>query len=521
MKNKDLKAQLDTAKIQIKNLNEFIIEQRKAYEATIKSMYKRIDSLYSDLQKSNARINELEVENKMLKDKIVEKDKEIDELKLTVSNLTARLKKDSTNSSKPSSTDGFNKKIHNSREKSTKKPGGQFGHTGHGLELFQNPSEIIEIKDEKCDCGKIILYNPNCLSAKQKVDIEILTKITEYQVFEGICEGCGKRHTSEFPDEIINTVKYGENLKSLVAMLSNEGMVSISRTVEMVSGLTDNKINLSEGTVVNINYELAKNCEPIVEEIKDALIKANVLFVDETGVRINGKLKWVHTVCTDDTTLYMVDAKRGNEATAAIDILPYFVGILMHDHFKAYYKYTTMDHAECNAHIIRYLKNIIEIFQRTEAEELLTFLVEANNTKKNEIINGRPSFTAEKIDELENKYSDILERWQKKYQDELANLKVSKYHNEEKCLIKRLIEYKEEHLRFIKDFQVPFDNNTAERALRMIKTKSKVSGGFRSEKGSSSFAKIRSVIATAKKRGENVYQLFGKLFSGKEITLTS
>jgi len=516
---KDLKAQLKTVDNQVKILTEFVDEQRKAYDLKIESLNKRIDLLYTDLCKANTKIKELEEENKKLREKETRRVKEIDELNLTINKLTARIKKDSSNSSKPSSTDGFKKKVHNHRKKTGRKPGGQPGHKGNSLKLFADPTQIIKCKKEHCKCGGNIVYKSECVSKKQHVDIEIIVKITEFQTFEGACDYCGKQYTSKFPEDIINTVNYGDNLKAVIAMLTNEGMVSIKRTVEIVSSLTNSRINVSEGTVVNINYDLAKNCEPLISEIKSDLIKANVLCVDESGVRINGKLNWIHTACTDDTTLYMIDKKRGTEATDNMGILAYFVGVLMHDHLKSYYNYKTMDHAECNAHILRYLKGIIEIFKRKEAEELLSFLVKVNNEKKQAIKEGRMSFSEVEIKKIENEYLEILDKWEHKYKQEVENLKETKYHNDERCLIARLIEYKEEHLRFVKDFAVPFDNNAAERALRMIKTKIKVSGGFRSENGSSSFATIRSIISTAKKRGLSAYQIIRKIIRGETVAL--
>jgi len=517
--NKDLKIQNQNLKKQNRILKEEIEDIKKSYDTKFELMNKRFDALYNDLSKANSRIKELEEENKELKNIIKQKDKKIEELNNTIANLTARIKKDSSNSSKPSSTDGFKKQVHNFRQKTGKRVGGQFGHKGNRLELFLNPTEVVELKDEKCACGGDIIYNTKPGGVKQKVDIEVLTKITEYRALKGRCKACGTEHKTEFPEGIINTVQYGDNLKSLVAVLLNEGMVSMKRIVELISSITNNIINLSEGTVSNINYELSKNCKPIVEEIKAELIKADILCVDESGVRINGKLNWIHTACTEYTTLYKVDKKRGNEATDSMGILAYFVGVLMHDHLKAYYNYKTMEHAECNAHILRYLKGVIEIFKREEAEELLSFLVKTNNDKKQAINQNMTSFSVEEIERIENEYINILSRWQFKYNTETANLKDTKYHNDERCLIERLIEYKDEHLRFIKNFKVPFDNNSAERALRMIKTKIKVSGGFRSENGSNSFAIIRSVISTFKKRRINIYQTFKKIFSGETVAL--
>jgi transposase len=518
--NKDLKIQLSNEKKRIRNIDEFINEQRKVFEKQMTSLNKRIDLLYEDLSKANSKILELEEENKELKEALKKKDIEIEHLNTTITNLTARLKKDSSNSSKPPSTDGFKKTIHNSREKTGKKPGGQQGHKGEGLKLFENPTETIECKDGNCTCGGHINYETEPVSVKQHADITVTVTIKEYQTFEGVCEKCQKKHVSKFPENIVNVVTYGDNLKTLVTMLSNEGMVSINRVADLIKSITDDVIDLSGGTIVNFNYELAKKCEPIVEKIKDILIKSKVLHVDESGVRINGKLNWIHTACDEENTLYMTHEKRGKEAADAMGVLSYFVGTLIHDHLKSYYKYTAMEHGECNAHILRYLKGIIDIFKREEAEALIKLLIEANNAKKVAVLDGRHFFSEEEISKYEVRYLNLLNNWKAKYFADIKNPKDEKYHNDERCLLERMIEYKDEHLRFIKDFEVPFDNNLAERTLRMIKAKCKISGGFRSAKGAEAFSKIRSVIGTVKKRGKNVFKSIKSVFQNKQIILT-
>jgi transposase-like protein len=265
---------------------------------------------------------------------------------------------------------------------------------------------------------------------------------------------------------------------------------------------------------------LAKKCEPIVEKIKDILIRSNVLHVDESGLRINGKLNWIHTVCDEENTLYMTHKKRGKETADDMGVLSYFIGTLIHDHLKSYYKYTAMDHGECNAHILRYLKGIIDIFKREEAERLIELLIEANNAKKAAILKGIQSFSEEEIAKYEGKYLDLLNNWKAKYFADIKSPKDAKYRNDERCLLERMIEYKDEHLKFIKDFTVPFDNNLAERSLRMIKAKCKISGGFRSDKGAEAFSTFRSVIGTVKKRGKNVFKTIKSVFHNQQIVLT-
>ena len=190
----------------------------------------------------------------------------------------------------------------------------------------------------------------------------------------------------------------------------------------------------------------------------------------------------------------------------------------MHDHFKPYYQYEQITHAECNAHIIRYLKSIVEIFQRKETEDFLTFLVDINNRKKEAIKNGRESFEDLEIAEIETNYKELLEKWKVAYYEYIKNIEIlNKPLQEERALFERLLEYQEEHLLFIKNFEVPFDNNMAERALRMIKTKKNVSGGFRSKDLAENFCDIRSLFGSGKKQNKNLFEIAKKILSGETV----
>ena len=201
-----------------------------------------------------------------------------------------------------------------------------------------------------------------------------------------------------------------------------------------------------------------------------------------------------------------------------MELLKFFTGILMHDHFKPYYQYEQITHAECNAHILRYLKSVIDIFQRKETEDFLTFLVEVNNLKKEAINQGKKCLEESKITEIEKQYKELLEKWKISYYEYVKEVEtINKPLEEERCLFERLLEYQEEHLLFIKNFNVPFDNNMAERALRMIKTKKNVSGGFRSKKLAENFCDIRSLFGSGKKQGKNLFDIAKKTFEGKSI----
>jgi len=235
------------------------------------------------------------------------------------------------------------------------------------------------------------------------------------------------------------------------------------------------------------------------------------------GLRVNGKLNWLHTATTHMYTYYQVNEKRGKIGIQNMKILEYFVGVLVHDHFKTYYQYTAMTHAECNSHILRYLKQVIELFQREGATKFLELLLKINKKKKELEKSGNKGFEDSMVKEIEEQYILILDNWKIEYEKYVNGKKKNKSLEDEENLFKRLKEYKEEHLIFIKDFKVPFSNNLAEKALRMIKTRQKVSGCFRGEDKGSYFATIRSLFETTKKHGMNLNETVKKVFNNEKI----
>ena len=496
IKNKNLETQKKTLcnKLQIQN------EQLRKLNSESKiEEYKELKRKY-DISMDTIRI---------LGKQMKQKDSIIQDLK-------ARLNKNSSNSSKPSSTDGFKKVIHNCREKTNRKVGGQKNHKGVTLEK-KKATQIIDKKIEKCECGGKVQNNKD-FKSKQLIDVEIRVNIIEERIYEGKCSKCGKIHKSKFSKEFKNPAQYGNNLKALVSMLINEEYVAIDRCSKFIKEITEGKISLSNGTIVNITKELAQKSKKNIENIKKNLVKAPIAYSDETGVRIKGEQHWLHTLCNEDYVSYGVHKKRGKEAIEEMELLKFFTGILMHDHFKPYYQYEQITHAECNAHILRYLKSVVEVFHRKETEEFLTFLVEINNRKKEIIQKGGKEIEKSELLEIEKRYKELLEKWKNAYYEYIKELEIiNKPLEEERCLFERLLEYQEEHLLFIKNFKVPFDNNMAERALRMIKTKKNVSGGFRSKSLAENFCDIRSLFGSGKKQGKNLFKIAKQVLDGQTI----
>lgn len=495
-KNKDLEAQKKTLS------NKFELQSEQLWKLKSES---KIDEYKEIKRKYDIAMDTIRVLGKQMK----QKDSIIQDLK-------SRLNKDSTNSSKPSSTDGFKKVIHSCREKTDRKIGGQRNHKGTTLNKKQ-PTQIVNKKIDICECGGKVEDSTN-YEAKQLIDIEVKVNVIEERIYEGKCSKCGKIHKAKSSEALKNPAQYGNNLKALVSMLVNEEYVAIDRCSKFIKEITGNEITLSNGTVVNITKELAKKSSHSIENIRNNLIESDIAHSDETGVRINGEQHWIHTLCNKDYVSYSVNKKRGKDAIDEMELLKFFTGILMHDHFKPYYQYEQITHAECNAHILRYLKSVIDIFQRKETEDFLTFLVEVNNLKKEAINQGKKCLEESKITEIEKQYKELLEKWKTSYYEYVKEVEtINKPLEEERCLFERLLEYQEEHLLFIKNFNVPFDNNMAERALRMIKTKKNVSGGFRSKKLAENFCDIRSLFGSGKKQGKNLFDIAKKTFEGKSI----
>jgi transposase len=293
----------------------------------------------------------------------------------------------------------------------------------------------------------------------------------------------------------------------------------LNKIVQFVSDFTGGKACLSEGTVVNACRELAGRIGPSIESIKDKLFLSPVLHKDETGVRVDGTLGWLHTLATETLALYAYDAKRGNDADVRMGVLGGYSGALVHDHLKALYAWKCT-HVECNAHLIRYLAGIIENEPEYAAfaDEMLGLILDAHRKRKKAMRRGQKGFSAKTVGAYRERYDGILSRWGNAVKTALRKAgKKRKYKREGEKLCPRLLLYKDEHLLFISDFTIPFDNNLAERTLRGVKTKAKVSGGFRSESGADVYASLRSYVETLRRQKKSIREGIALAFAGNPV----
>jgi transposase len=278
-----------------------------------------------------------------------------------VHELEGRVGKDSRTSHKPPSSDGYAKKTRSLRQRSGKKPGGQEGHPGSTRELAETPDEIVVLHPKTCvNCQASLDQVSACgIERRQQVDLPpIQAHVIEYQAKTVRCPQCQYLTQASFPPQVRARIQYGPMLKALALYLLYGQLLPYARTAELLSDLCG--CPLSPGTLETFVAEGADRLVESEEQIKQRLREAEVIGADETGVRVEGRLHWLHTARTETLTHYAIDRKRGKDATDAIAILPQFQGVVVHDGLTLYPQYTQCEHALCNAHILRELRFLHE-----------------------------------------------------------------------------------------------------------------------------------------------------------------
>jgi transposase len=273
------------------------------------------------------------------------------QLETRVHELEDRLAKDSSNSSKPPSSDGLKRKPKSQRRSSGKRPGAQQGRMGKGLAQVNNPDVIVTHTPSSCfGCGSD-LSNVNGVTTEQRQVFDIpqpKINVTEHRVEEKTCVCCGGRTRASFPENVRGPVQYGERIRALTTYFSHQHFIPVDRVCEIFEDVFG--VTISPGTCANIDEQLFTNLEGFEAGLKAHLLAAQVLHFDETGMRCEKKLHWVHVASSQTATFYIMHAKRGQEAMDAAGILPHFQGIAVHDHWFPYFAYSQISHGLCNAH---------------------------------------------------------------------------------------------------------------------------------------------------------------------------
>ena len=442
-----------------------------------------------------------------------------------IEQLEERLCKDSRNSSKPPSGDGFEKRTKSLRGKSKKKSGGQKGHPGNTLQWSETVDTMVLHPVTQCqECGASLTevaakeYELSQVHELPPLSLQVI----EHQAEVKYCEHCQTLSRGVFPADVTNAVQYGSRLKGLMVYLMDAQLLPSDRTRDLLREVFDCQV--SEGTLYNARSTCFEKLESIEAQIKSRIEQAAVGHFDETGLRVNSKLWWLHVACTSRLTYYFVHAKRGKTAMDEMDILPNFSGTSIHDGWQSYARYDCA-HGLCNAHHLRELLFVVEHYQQPWAEEMMTLLVDIKTQVEQAKTEGLKVLNSKQVKTFEQRYRKVLADGFKANPIPPVDEKVPKKRGKKKQstpknLLDRLEKYQSAVLAFMYDFQVPFDNNQAERDIRMMKLKQKISGCFRSLVGAQQFCRIRGYISTLRKQDIPVLDALSSVFAGNPVRPT-
>lgn len=503
----NLKSDLNNAKLTLKDYNTQL--KRKEKEAL--ALHKQI----GDLKKINqnqlatqAEIIDLEVIKKVraLQIELADKDG-------IIQKLTGQINRDFKNSSIPSSQCMGHGTIHNGREKTSLKPGGQPGHIGHHRIKHVSTNQFVLSAPCTCiSCSGRNLKPTGKSKTRQQVDLKVVVAATDIISEEYLCTECGANFYTEYPSGLSNEVNYGPEVKSLASFLNNYCNVSLDKTAETISEITAGALTISKGTLSNLSKEFSMRVSTPIEEIIKDLRQSPVINTDSSNGRESGKNVFFHVFANKNSRVYLANAHKGIAALTGSPIDDY-AGILVHDHDLTYYHFGG-HHQECNIHISRYLLDAIENEPKLKWHvQMRELLLNMNSARKIMIKEGRNSFDSKLIATFKQRYDEILDLADREYLEYPPNKYIYKGFN----LARRLRKYKQNHLLFLDNFNVPFDNNLSERSIRVAKGKMKVVGTFRSmPHGMQRYCDFLTITETSKSRGINVYQTLKNIFRGEK-----
>lgn len=471
----------------------------------IQILTRQIKLLKDRIIKSEIKADELKEEKLSLKKQNYELQTELEEESAKNQKLKSQINKTHENSSNPSSMKPNRKIITNNREKSGKKPGGQPGHKGHRRKK-RPPTETIEIP-----VPKEFIENPEYeptgnLIKRQQIGIRVLPYTKEYVTIEFRNKNTGKLVYGDFPEGIVNDVNYDGSLKAFAFLLNNHCNVSMDKTCGFISEVTDGALNISKGMVCGLSREFSKKSKKEQAEVFSSLVVAPVLHVDFTTAKVNGKNVNVAVCATPKESAYFAREHKGHEGIKDTPV-ELNTNTLVHDHDKTFYSYARF-HQECLIHILRYLldsmQNEKNLTWNTLMRDLLREMIHYRNSLKPE-----EDLDIKKVTEFEEKFSEILDIADREYDYEPP----SKYYKNGFNLKKRLRQFKEAHLLFLHDKNIPADNNLAERLLRIFKRKQRQVMSFRSFNSLDYLCQSLTILAQLRTNNDNVYKRVANIFN--------
>lgn len=451
-----------------------------------------------DIRHLNDEISDLKKENELLhaENQLLREDN---------ARLKSIINNDSSNSSLPPSSDqkgGKPANTFNGRSKTGRKAGGQKGHKGTTL-----TKSAIEKKIREGACRHEIRTVGNPASgkyiSKYVVDLKAETVITEVRIY------VDENGAFSIPAEYRNDVVYGEHVKALAVSLYSEGVMANDRIAAFLNAASGEVLGLSNGSIYGFCKKLSKNAAESIRNLESSLLNQSVIATDATTVTVNGKQNYIRNFSTDQTVVYHAMDSKSVGALEETGFLSRCSGTLLHDHETALYHFGT-EHAECNVHILRYLRKNSEETKNKWSDEMIRLLCGMNKARKELMEQGVSEFPKEKLEEYRQEYAVVIAKGREE------NKKTAHRYakREETALLNRLEKYRHNHLQFLYDFSVPFENNISERDLRKAKNRQKMAGGFRKGSGHQMYCAILTIIETLKRRNMGILQNLKQLFTG-------
>jgi transposase len=446
---------------------------------------------------------QLRQENKLLREMTQKQQEVIEQLQKQVQALQDRLSKDSHNSSLPPSSDRFTRRTKSLRKKSEKKSGGQEGHQGASLHWSSTLDEITFQHVERCEACQHELQEVAACHVERRQVHDVAPPrliVREYRAEHKQCPVCQHITAARFPLEVSAPLQYGPTVAATAVYLVQQQLLPLARAGEVMADLLG--VQISEGTLCNLIQRCAGHLKDVEQQIKAALIGAPVIHQDETGLAVLGKHYWEHVTSTATLTHYHVDTSRGQAALEAIGILPQFKGISIHDRWGSYFLYGC-EHALCLVHVLRDLVFLAEEKKAIWAADLKELLLEMKIATEQARAEGKRWIHPIEVGDWEAEFLRLLDEG-----DLLTPRATSPPGKRGRCkqsaarnLLDSLRKHQQALFCFLEDLRVDFDNNLAERDLRMIKVQQKISGCFRSLAGAQAFSRIRGYLSTLRKQG--------------------
>jgi transposase len=460
--------------------------------------------------KAEERIAQLEAENAALRE-------QVSQLQARLAELEGRVGKDSHNSSKPPSSDGLARKRYPRRHPSGKRSGGQPGHPGQTLKMVQEPDRIVKHRPQQCThCHQSLEgVTGEVVERRQVYDLPPMRLVvSEHQIEQVTCVHCQQVSRASFPIEVSAPAQYGPGVRALAVYLQQYQLVPSKRTCEALCDLCGCEI--SEGTLACWATEAAELLEQTVEKIAEWVSASKVQHADETGVRLEGKLYWLHVNSTRFLTHLAWHAKRGYQALEAIGIWPRFRGRAMRDRWASYDRYTCAM-SICVAHLLRELTYLEEREQQEWAGQMTAVLLGMHAAAQEWREQGASALPALERDEWVAQYFEVLAQGfatqPAPSPEEIPKRGGRHKQTPAKNLLDDLLRRADQVLAFLDDLSLPFTNNQAERDLRMVKVQQKIAGTFRSEMGITAFCRMRSYLSTMRKQGHPMLAALTAVFT--------